>query len=92
MKKFGSTPHLLNCVFAVMLGLALPNGYANAAEDHADHAHDEHGHEAEEHKKEKEHGHKEKEDGHEEEAKHDHADHAKEPEAQPGKSTINSKD
>ena len=77
MKKFGSTPHLLNCVFAVMLGLALPNGYANAAEDHADHAHDEHGHEAEEHQKEKE---------HEEEAGHDHAEHAKEPAAEKAES------
>jgi hypothetical protein len=92
MKTFRFTPQIVNLTLVVLLGIAMPNCHVNAAEDHADHAHDEHGHEAEEHKKEKEHGHKEKEDGHEEEAKHDHADHAKEPEAQPGKSTINSKD
>ncbi len=77
MKNFRYTPGLLNFVLAVLLGIALPNYHANAAEEHADHAHDEHGHETEEHQKEKE---------HEEEAGHDHADHAKEPDAEKSES------
>lgn len=77
MKSFRFRLPILNFSLLLLLGIALPNYHANAAEEHADHAHDEHGHEAEEHQKEKE---------HEEEAGHDHAEHAKEPAAEKAES------
>ena len=55
MKNILFTPQLLNLALVVLLGITLPNGYANAAGDHEEHAKDEHGHEADSHEQEAEH-------------------------------------